>query len=35
MPFDVSFGALHDDPRWPALVAGVRAGPPARGIDPV
>jgi Tfp pilus assembly protein PilF len=34
IPFDVSFDALHDDPRWPALVAGVRAGPAARVSEP-
>lgn len=30
IPFDTSFAALRDDPRWPALVATVTARAPAR-----
>ncbi len=30
MALDVSFRALHGDPRWPGRVASVRAGPAAR-----
>ena len=30
IPFDVSFHALHEDPRWPALVARVRGAPSLR-----
>jgi tetratricopeptide (TPR) repeat protein len=30
IPFDPSFRALHEDPRWPALVTSVWAAPPRR-----